>query len=313
MTRPGDGLRRIAARVCDRRTMARLVDPIVADLQIEYETATARGDRRAWWLVWRGYGAFWKALGLHCVMSAFQPSPSGSHASLGRVVAASLGALTIMTALMIVPPMVDFRWDGGPLDRVRLILFLVPQALPLSIPSGVCGGIMCAMRGRPAGARQIAGILAVATVATFAVWTTLEWGVPAGNQAFREFLAARLGDSRPVHLEPGLNELGLSRLSQRTDARAVHHTRLLWALCFATGPLALFSLGLARVVRHLAVAFVFSLSAIVTYWAIMAGIDAALRAGSFGGAGAWAGNILFMAAGVLLLRQGRRSSPRAAA
>jgi lipopolysaccharide export LptBFGC system permease protein LptF len=67
-------------------------------------------------------------------------------------------------------------------------------------------------------------------------------------------------------------------------------------------PLALFSLGLARVVRRLAVGVVVSFTAIVIYWAIMASIDAAVRAGHFGGAGAWVGNILFVLAGILMLR-----------
>ena len=232
MTRPGDRLWWIAARVCDQRTMERLVEPIVADLQAEYDTAAAQGDRRAArWLVWRGYGAFWKALGLHCIMSTFQPSRSDSNDSMRRVVAFSFGALAIMTALMIVPPMLSFKWDGGPLEKLRLILLLVPQALPLSIPTGICVGVVCAMRGRRTSPRHVAAVLAIAAVATFAVWTMLEWGVPAANQAFREILAARLGDGRPVNLDPGLNELGLSRLSQRTDARAIQHSRL------AMGPL----------------------------------------------------------------------------
>jgi hypothetical protein len=221
----------------------------------------------------------------------------------------SLGALTVTTVLLILPPMLDVRYlalAASPLDKLRLIFLLVPQALPLSIPTGICVGIMCAMRGRRTGVRHIAAVLAITAVATFAAWTMLEWGVPAGNQAFREFAAARLGDGRSVNLEPGLNELGLSRLSQRTDAPAVQHTRLLWALCFATGPLAIFSLGLARVVRRLAVAVVSSVTAIMISWALMATIDAALRAGNFGGAGAWVGNVFFMLAGVLMLRYGQK-------
>jgi hypothetical protein len=285
--------------------MERLVEPIVADLQAEYDASAARGPWHTEWLLWRGYAAFWTALGLHCIMSTFQPSRPDANASMGRVVTYSLAALTLMTALMIVPPMLDFtyfRWAGGPLEKLLLVALLVPQALPLSIPSGICVGIVCAMRGRRADVRHIAAVLAVAAVATFAVWTMLEWGVPWGNQAFRELAASRLGNGRPVHLEPGLNELGLSRLSQRTDARAVEHTRLLWALCFATAPLALFSLGLARVVRGLAVAVVFSFAAIMIFWAIMAGIDSAVRAGNFGGAGAWVANMLFLVAGMLMLR-----------
>jgi hypothetical protein len=287
--------------------MERLVEPIVADLQAECAASAAHGAWRTRWLVWRSYAAFWNALALHFLMSTFQPSRPDANDSIGRVAAFSLGALAIMTALMVVPPMLEFKWDGGPLDRLWLIILLVPQALPVSIPSGICIGIMCAMRGRRAGARHVAAVLAIAAAATFAVWTMLEWGMPWGNQAFREFFAARLGDGRPVHLEPGLNELGLSRLSQRTDARAVQHTRLLWALCFATVPLALFSVGLARVVRRLAVAVVFSVTAIWIYWALMATIDAALRTGNFGGVGAWVGNILFILAGVLMLCYGRKS------
>jgi len=162
------------------------------------------------------------------------------------------------------------------------------------------------MRGRRTNSRHVAAVLAIAAVATFAVWTMLEWGVPAANQAFREMLAARLHDGRPVNLDPGLNELGLSRLSQRTDPRAIQHSRLLWVLCFATGPLALFSLGLATVVRRFSAAIAVSAVAILLYWAFMASIDEALRAGTFRGAGAWLGNILFMLAGVLLLRHGQK-------
>ena len=306
MTRPGDGLRALAARVCDRRTMERLVEPIIADLQTEYDTAAAQGDRRARRLVWRGYGAFWKALALHCIMSTFQPSRSDSNESIGRVAAFSIGALAIMTALLVLPPMLDFKWAGGPLEKLQLILLLVPQALPLSIPMGICVGVVCAMRGRRTSSRHVAAVLAIAAVATFAVWTMLEWGVPAANQAFREMLVARLTDGRTVNLDPGLNELGLSRLSQRTDARAIQHSRLLWALCFATGPLALFSLGLAAVVRRFSAALAVSVMAILLYWAFMASIDEALRAGTFRGAGAWLANILFMLAGVLLLRHGQK-------
>lgn len=316
MTRPGDGLRRIAAGLCDRRTMERLVEPIVSDLQTEYDTAAARGARRVRWLVWRGYGAFWKALALHFLMSTFQPSRPDSNGSTGRVVVFSLGALTIMTALLIVPPMLDtsyFRSADGSLEKLQLILLLVPQALPLSIPTGICVGVVGAMRGRRSSIRHLMVVLAITVAATAAVWTMLEWGIPAANQAFRELLAARLGDGRPVRLEPGLNELGLSRLGQRTDARAIQHTRVLWAICFATGPLALFSLGLAGIVRRLAVALVISLTAIVIYWAFMASIDIALREGDLRGAGGWVGNVLFMLAGVLMLRYGRKSLPQTAA
>ena len=45
----------------------------------------------------------------------------------------------------------------------------------------------------------------------------------------------------------------------------------------------------------------------------MASIDIALREGDLRGAGGWVGNVLFMLAGVLMLRYGRKSLPQASA
>jgi hypothetical protein len=43
MTRSGDRLRTIAARVCSAATMERLIDPLIADLQTEYAEALRHG------------------------------------------------------------------------------------------------------------------------------------------------------------------------------------------------------------------------------------------------------------------------------
>ena len=65
MTRPGDRLRRVAARFCSRSAMERLIDPAVADLQAEYQAAVQTGS--AWTRVWtllRGYTACLKVITL---------------------------------------------------------------------------------------------------------------------------------------------------------------------------------------------------------------------------------------------------------
>ena len=54
MRRPGDRLRRLASVVCGSETMQRLVEPIVADLQAEYEASVADGAWRTQWVRWRG-------------------------------------------------------------------------------------------------------------------------------------------------------------------------------------------------------------------------------------------------------------------
>jgi hypothetical protein len=50
MTRPGDRLRRLAARVCSGRALERFVDPALSDLRIEYIAALAR--RQPWRARW---------------------------------------------------------------------------------------------------------------------------------------------------------------------------------------------------------------------------------------------------------------------
>lgn len=61
---PGSRLNALADFFCSPKTMARVVRPILADLQSEYFAALAEG--RIWkarWTCVRGYLSFWKALG----------------------------------------------------------------------------------------------------------------------------------------------------------------------------------------------------------------------------------------------------------
>ena len=39
MTAPGTRLQRLASRICSTKTMTRLIDPVIADLQFEYGEA----------------------------------------------------------------------------------------------------------------------------------------------------------------------------------------------------------------------------------------------------------------------------------
>ena len=304
-TMPGDRLRRLAAAVCRPETMERLVDPILADLQSECADAAAQRGWKGRLALWRGYLAFWKALGLHCLMNMFQPSESESSGSAVRMWAFSLAAFAALTIAITLPPLIDFRWRGSIGDRLLLVFLLIPQALPLSIPAGVSLGILCAMRGRRTSLRAVAAVLVIATVATFGVWTVMEWGLPAANQRFRDVMVAQLGDSAVINMDPGMNELGLSRLSQRTDARAIQASRLLWALCFASVPLAVFALGLSARVRRFGAAAGVSIVSSLVYIFTMASLDEALREGMFRAIAAWLPNLVFIFAGAQMLRYRR--------
>lgn len=66
---PGSRLRSLADFFLSKKTMKRVVNPILADLQLEYCEALAEGrTAKAFWVCVRGYCTFWKALGLYGVV-----------------------------------------------------------------------------------------------------------------------------------------------------------------------------------------------------------------------------------------------------
>jgi len=202
MRRPGDRLRSIAARMFGRTSaMERLIYPVIADLQHEYEEAIRRGD------VWRsrsirvaGYIAFWKVAGL-AVLSADR--------RLGRAMAIALSTGTIITALLVwvtlaaVPPRIDYSGR-----TTWLVLYLIPQALTISVPVCLALGVFCRLRGRNATGAARRTVLALAIGCSLASFANLGWITPAANNAFRVFLVGR-PEVR------GANELTIGELRRR--------------------------------------------------------------------------------------------------
>jgi hypothetical protein len=302
MSGPGERLRMLAEWACSRSTMEQIVDPILSDLQIEYAAYSRESGWRRRRVLWRGYIAFWKALLLHAAVSVGRHSNPEKNPTFRRTVAYSSLGLLVFTCLLVLPPLFEgARWSGGA-DRARLTLYLIPQALPLSIPAGVCLGVLCAMRARAVAGRHLAAVLAVSLVATGFAWLMLEWGVPRANQGFRDLVISRVTDGRQVYIEPGLNELGLSRLGRRTDGEAVRHYHLLWALCFATIPLSVFALGMAGRIRGLVPAALLALTASLAYIALMFAFDN-LSHGTLPQviAAVWAPNAVLLGVGLMLL------------
>jgi predicted permease len=88
MTRPGDLLRRMAARLLSPRTMASVIDPLLADLQADYQDAVRQGSVSARWRVrLAGYLIFLKTIAMlgwsrsHASSGPGHPRPvrSGAH------------------------------------------------------------------------------------------------------------------------------------------------------------------------------------------------------------------------------------------
>jgi lipopolysaccharide export LptBFGC system permease protein LptF len=300
MSLPGSWLRAFAVLVCRSSTVERLVDPIIADLRIEYAAALGSSWRRRGVLL-RAYLGFWKAVALHAALSIGKRVEAGDEAVVRRAIVFSCLGFALVTVLLALPPLVDgIHLNGGKVRQLMFAITLIPQALPISIPIGVCIGIMSAVRARTLTRRDFRVTLTIGFTAACLVWAIIEWGLPWGNQTFREMTIAAVTDGRIVHVEPGLNELGFSGLGRRTDLRAVQQYHLMWALTFAAIPLALFTLAVAARVRRAGFRALLILVTVFAYYAILWVSDSSLRRGA-SVLVAWAPNAVFLAAGLMLL------------
>lgn len=308
MTVPGARIRSVASGLCRPETMERVVDPILADLQCEYSAALLRGMRwRARLSLVRSY------LGLACalirlgVRHACDPRISNPGFDVARMGIALVLAFAGLTVALVLPSLMRVPWrQGDLLFGALLSVTLVPQALPLSIPTALSVGVLWGARGKVATWDRLCAILALAIAFTVVVWGILEYMMPEANQAFRVMVAGRVAGS-VVRLEPGLSELGLSLLGQRSDFAAVRHYHVLWALCFASIPLSLLALGLARYVRGAAWAVVLAIALPISYiegLRLLQSVPSGLRVPAV--VLAWIPNIILLLAACALLLQGRR-------
>jgi hypothetical protein len=194
--RPGVRLRAFAARVCSEKTMERLIDPVVADLQTEY--ASAIGVRRRWLTRMAGYIAFAK-VSLWCALLGVREA--GRHwSSEDRqglrhtlwlsacaivIVSVPLWLLELPTTRDLLESMRDTEFPPSASVQ-RLMFYLVPAILPLSVPIGLAMGIALAASGRALSRRLIATIVLVALVTSAMSVAVFGWLTPTTNQLYRE-------------------------------------------------------------------------------------------------------------------------------
>lgn len=153
MSLPGTRLRALAARVCSEKTMERVIDPVVADLQAEYTSAI--GMRRQWLALLTGYIAFAK-VALWCAMSGVTALRKNwnqeDRSGLVRVLSRSAAAVLCGTLLIWLPELsrtLDMLEDlGSDASPVRLMTYLLPMTLPLSLPIGLALGAALGAHGR---------------------------------------------------------------------------------------------------------------------------------------------------------------------
>ena len=107
-------LRALAARILDLRTMERVIDPLLADLQMEYADANRRGCvwKRRWTLI-AGHVVFLKTVALceaEDVMTLFSDWPADDIAALKRTLNVSIVAIALTTVVLEIPPLLNFAF-----------------------------------------------------------------------------------------------------------------------------------------------------------------------------------------------------------
>lgn len=319
----GDRLRAAASRLFDAATMERVVDPAIADLQIERWS-------------WAGYLAVIKVMvlcGLGGSMRAFQSWPDEERQVLWRAAGISLVALVCLTVALEAPP----YFLGGLSERAPVVsaaLMLLPQALAVSLPMALTLGVALGLAGHVS-ARLAIAVAVIGLVCSIGSVANLGWLVPAANQAFRtaafERMRQQQGDTgwtSPPRGESELTLVDLDRLIQRRQAfpvgshyelddltrlRTGYHMR--WALAFAPCALVLFAMSLAAYTRKKWKIRVAIGIALLGYYAILYwGRLFALNHDLPPPAGAWLPNVVFTllsAATVMLVRRDAEAEPSA--
>ena len=277
MTRPGLRLRGLAARWCSAKTMARVVDPVIADMQLEYEQARSRGQHWRARRIWiASHVALLRAVVKHGgwrgveTLANMHASDWWSAARIGLWVCGAVGAVTLL--LIADPVMSEVARRRH--DVLQLAVWVVPSTLPIAIPIGLVVGILQALRhggGTRASRLVIFGLALAMSVTSFAL---MAWIIPASNQVFRQ----TVGGSAVLK---GPNELTLGELGQAIGDRKferevsthryrpvlawMYHTR--WSLSFAPLLLAAFAIAVtSRVPRWRLARILIACVVIGVYW-----------------------------------------------
>ena len=194
--------------------MERLIDPAMGDVQLEYEAAKTEG--RVWhsrWILVVGSLAFLRAIAYHwydCAISVINERAEPDRSLMNRSLFTGLALISAAAFVLMLP--VLFRLIAGRHSDVPLFaMFLLPQALTVSIPVGLALGMLRASHNTVPSKRALCFLLVVGTIASVLAFTLVTWIVPAANQGFREAVAQRA-------VPKGLSEFTLGELHERAAA-----------------------------------------------------------------------------------------------
>jgi hypothetical protein len=181
--------------------MERLIDPVVADLQMEYAEASKAG------LIWRRRWV--RVIGYAAVLYVTT-----------RTLRVFLALTLVLTALLELPQFVS-TVRFGPTKA----LYLIPQAIVVAVPIALTLAIAWRSPSTPRSRRFWNGAVASAAVCSAFVFVMLAWWAPMANQAYRVTVAREIGMTyRPP---PGPPEMPIGELRQQMTWATTGHAR--WA------------------------------------------------------------------------------------
>jgi hypothetical protein len=319
MKRTGVRLRAFAARWFDAAAMERFIDPLLADLQAEYEEAIGRGRIwRARWIWMAGHIGLVKVALWHegrRLVHGLSGATKRS-AATGAMVCAL--AVTVLATVLQVTPSGVVRESSTP---GHLTLLLVPSTLPLSATLGLLAGILVSLRLAPPTVQSCRLVLLGAAMVSLTSFVMFGWIIPEANQAFRvsAFSAAVGHPVLPEAVPKGVNELTLGELrrllaielptswqsppADRSDLAFAYHQR--WARTSAPTVLSVLALSVAFRWRSRQLPVVCAtIAALASYPLIQHTAKVAFDGGLPRGVAAWAANAtLLIAAAIVWTRQ----------
>ena len=183
--------------------MERLIDPVIADLQCEHAEALRHGRvwRARWVRIVNGI-AFCKVAAVAVVAANRRGA---------RATAVALSAATALMALTICAVLADTAATIHTRDNmVWLVLYLVPQALAITMPVCLALGVFVWVRGKDACRSTTHTVVWLMCLALLLAVVNTGWVTPAANTAFRNVNAGAV-------MARGANELTFIELAQRVS------------------------------------------------------------------------------------------------
>jgi lipopolysaccharide export LptBFGC system permease protein LptF len=201
-------IRRFLARVCSADTMARVVDPTLADMRWESGRPS-----------WAGCAALAKALLVHSIVST--PAVLSRTWSEDDRAIPKAAVIAIAGALIAALPLIALPLLGGlPTSRgaahITLAVLLVPQAIALTLPAALLLALPLAFRHHNPSRRLARRAVWLSLVWVAASFVVIAWVVPEANQAFR-VTTYRVLTNRQDNLPRGAAEMSFTALREKIE------------------------------------------------------------------------------------------------